>query len=261
MKISTFHTVKKWFLVICLIISIATVRAQSFNITGGTNPPNTITDTIPCTVSEDLTFYVNNLTSDNLELKWKVITNTLPIAHNTIAAGGCWFIATGDWEMHGITPSPVGVENNPFPIPAYKDSMRMDLFVDPEQIKGSGKLVIEIYEASNPSGTTQTITWNVTGCTTGSICTVGIIETADNTRFIVYPNPAEEFITMELVKGCNRPIGSVQIYNMVGEMLLEFNEVKSNTLKMDVSALPAGAYFIKRNDKDGVSVKRFFKIK
>lgn len=253
MKTSTLFNTKKLLLVVCFCASVSFLNAQTFSIL----PSNTRNINLPCdslTPHGD-TVYIQNLTSNTMKLSYvTTLVQNLPDEDN------CWTYMLCDWELcrPGIPRDTIHPDEL---IPANSQHQEMAFDMITYNIKGQGKVMIKIFETNNPSNF-QIVTWNITGCTTGDVCSSsGIFETKDNSRFTVYPNPAEGFITMELVKGYHKPIGSVQIYNLVGEMLLEYNGIRSNTLKMDVSKLPAGAYFIKRNDTDGVSVKQFFKVK
>ena len=258
MKLFTvLHSTKTLMLAGVFITSAASFAQTNFTI----HPTGAITDVVDCDTPKEFHFYVDNANPTPVTLEWKVTINTLPLGQDIMGENGCWSNQLCDWNLCKILPD-IGVVQSPSEIPANTLNNDMKLLINPMQIKGSGQVVIEIYEVAHPTNS-KTLTWNITGCSTGTTCTVGIPENEVNNLFAVYPNPAQNYITMERVKNNNAvAIGTVQIYSLVGEKLLQFNEANNNLLKMDISSLPAGAYFVKRyNATEGTSVKQFFKIK
>lgn len=68
----------------------------------------------------------------------------------------------------------------------------------------------------------------------------------------LYPNPARDFIAID----SSESISEIKVYNMLGELILEFNDTQK-TNSLDLTSLTPGLYFI------GVSVegtKRNFRI-
>ena len=66
-------------------------------------------------------------------------------------------------------------------------------------------------------------------------------EYEENDTFKVFPNPTKEILNVVFAK----PItGELNIMDAVGRILIKQNLAKQNTLKMDVSALPKGIYFM-----------------
>ena len=67
--------------------------------------------------------------------------------------------------------------------------------------------------------------------------------------FILYPNPSNNFIVVK-----SEEIGDVEIYNLLGEKLLESR--KYTLLKeIDISVLPKGLYIIKLGEISSKFVK------
>jgi hypothetical protein len=60
----------------------------------------------------------------------------------------------------------------------------------------------------------------------------------------VYPNPATSEITITA-----NNINSVQVMNMLGQVVYNKAYVQQKKLTIDISALPTGMYFIKVNDE------------
>ena len=82
-------------------------------------------------------------------------------------------------------------------------------------------------------------------------------ETAIN-EVIIYPNPAQDFIyisSKHLIKNeC-----TIEIYDIAGKLVQEEIIRASDNLKIDISALKAGIYFINYRDKNGFSNQKFVK--
>lgn len=72
----------------------------------------------------------------------------------------------------------------------------------------------------------------------------------------VYPNPAKESITLST----DVSVRSVEIYNNLGQVVLQKNSNFSNTNTFDISNLTSGVYIMTINSTDGASqTKRFIK--
>jgi hypothetical protein len=70
----------------------------------------------------------------------------------------------------------------------------------------------------------------------------------------IYPNPAEEWIVVSLKSLVN----TIEILDVLGRVMLrneasnqQINKLSTQQLKLDVSALPNGIYFIKITDEKG----------
>ena len=248
MKSSIFSQTKILFIISWCFASMTSVMSQTFSIL----PSNAISDTAACGTSPHAnTIYISNPTSSALDLKYTVVSNAMP----DIA---CWDYMFCDWnQCFPYLPSGTTYPQVLIPANTYTASMILD--VTPFNNKGQGSFVITILETNNPSNS-QTVTWNIYGCQTGTNCTAGIFETVDNNNFVLFPNPAEDFINVEITNSY-KPCSSIQVYNVVGEKLLEYSGIKNNKTKIDLTKLPAGGYFIKYYSGEGVSVKQFFKIK
>ena len=59
----------------------------------------------------------------------------------------------------------------------------------------------------------------------------------------VYPNPAQEKLTIELSDNNDRPDATVQIFDIIGRKMLTEN-IGSNNNVISVASLPAGSYFL-----------------
>jgi hypothetical protein len=74
------------------------------------------------------------------------------------------------------------------------------------------------------------------------------------TYFSLYPNPATSELNINLKSAIE--IISIQIYNTIGQLV---SVQTGNALKVDVSNLKTGNYFIKVNTNEGFSTSQFIK--
>jgi hypothetical protein len=248
---------KRILIVFCFFTFIKSAQAQSpFSII----PTNEITANIDCDSIKDFHFYIVNPNQTDISLQWRVKSNTLPKGNDMSGSGGCWDYMLCDWQLCVFQVPAVDFVVTRTPIKAQTTLNEMKLSPVPGKIKGSGKLVIEVFEKNFPSNS-QTITWNVTGCPTGDECTyVCIPENNNNPDFSVYPNPAEDLINVEIKTGLVKN-ASIQLYNLMGEKLMELNDLKDNFQKMDLKQLAPGGYFIRYTSGEGSSVQKIFKTK
>ncbi|MDD5570169.1 MAG: T9SS type A sorting domain-containing protein [Bacteroidales bacterium] len=81
------------------------------------------------------------------------------------------------------------------------------------------------------------------------------IENKNNLNEIhIYPNPANTQITIEF----SSQYSVVSIYNLSGQEIKKLRAM-SHELRVDISNLPSGIYFVKVVNEDGVSVGKFVK--
>ena len=73
--------------------------------------------------------------------------------------------------------------------------------------------------------------------------------------FSLYPNPASNFINIELDQSAYRN-NSMKIYNLLGELITE-KRVSTSRISLDVSNYPKGVYLININSEQGNKTKRF----
>jgi hypothetical protein len=71
------------------------------------------------------------------------------------------------------------------------------------------------------------------------------INEADDLGFSMYPNPSNNNLT---IKSANNPLTTVEIYNVTGQRVLNFNFSQSISEIMDVSNLTSGVYLVRIND-------------
>ena len=72
-------------------------------------------------------------------------------------------------------------------------------------------------------------------------CTVGINSLKTEKEFIIYPNPSNGIINIDM----DYPLDSyIEIYNTKGRIIYS-KPVISNQIKIDISVFPKGVYFVK----------------
>lgn len=74
--------------------------------------------------------------------------------------------------------------------------------------------------------------------------------------FAVYPNPVNNVLNIETKQAIE--VSSINIYNALGQLVLVVPNAQ-NVVKVDVSSLSAGNYFIKINSDKGASNTKFIK--
>ena len=79
--------------------------------------------------------------------------------------------------------------------------------------------------------------------------TVGIGETTENTIVSVYPNPASDVLHIQASR-----LHKVELMDMSGRLINS-----SDQHQIDISHLPAGAYFVRITTPENTTVKRFIK--
>ena len=83
------------------------------------------------------------------------------------------------------------------------------------------------------------------------LSTVGLNEQLA-TGIAIYPNPAQDLLTVEIMKGYSYNFNSLEIVNATGQLVLKLNEnISSNKTNIDVGNLTNGVYFLKINMENG----------
>lgn len=67
------------------------------------------------------------------------------------------------------------------------------------------------------------------------------INELNNSTMLIYPNPSENMITIESEKA----VGTVFLYNILGENVMRYNFEQQKTGKIDISSFENGVYFLK----------------
>jgi len=85
----------------------------------------------------------------------------------------------------------------------------------------------------------------------------------NSTGYIIFPNPTSDFIEISGIPEINRRVNptvdyafNIQIFNMLGELILTKENQNTEKQRIDVNGLVSGIYFI----KIGTAIKKFVKI-
>ncbi len=82
-----------------------------------------------------------------------------------------------------------------------------------------------------------------------------VTELEKNSSFIIYPNPAADFIE---VNKFNLQEVSISVADLTGRILIT-SEIYSTEIKIDISSLQSGIYFIELKTEKGISTSKFVK--
>jgi photosystem II stability/assembly factor-like uncharacterized protein len=87
--------------------------------------------------------------------------------------------------------------------------------------------------------------------------TTDVKENTEITTNIIYPNPARDCIVVQPSEGFKPSEGyDIQIFDMLGEIVLKVEQTPPSVQKIDVSKLSSGIYFIKIGNR----VEKFLKM-
>lgn len=207
----------RFLLIVAFLISLASV-GQTYNIF----PSNKLNVSAPYNEENKFKMYITNISSTTLTLQWKVISN------NLVAGWDC-FICDNVSCCKGVPESGI----LPYIDPGI--DVYLALNVNPKAISGMGILKLYLYEAGNPfSG--DTLTWVVNSTATG------LNQPDIQSTVTIFPNPASEYVMIDrnAVHSATSS-NTIFLYNSLGQLLIE-RKIDSVWEKLDITALPNGAY-------------------
>ncbi len=85
------------------------------------------------------------------------------------------------------------------------------------------------------------------------------IKTLDESLLVVAPNPTTGLVRLHLNGGFE--IQRVAVFNLMGMVVAEINNVNGNDAQTDLSQLASGIYFVQALTKDGVIIKKIEVVK
>jgi hypothetical protein len=83
------------------------------------------------------------------------------------------------------------------------------------------------------------------------------IDELDNNNFALYPNPSNGNIIIESLKFDN--INNVEIFDTTGKIVKQVESTFDNKVKVDISNLEKGIYFVRIKTENGVAFKPLLK--
>jgi hypothetical protein len=92
----------------------------------------------------------------------------------------------------------------------------------------------------------------------GEITTIpGNIISAENIS--VFPNPAADKLTINIVSNSNYQIREIEITDILGKQILSYSGLHTSTFHIDISQLPASHYQVRVNTGNGWATLPFIK--
>jgi hypothetical protein len=90
------------------------------------------------------------------------------------------------------------------------------------------------------------------------VCATSAIQELNSTNsFLIYPVPAENFISIENISA-SQTKNTLSIYNMQGQLILRQALPKEKNM-IDISAFENGLYVVKVESDNSIVVKKFVK--
>ena len=225
-----------------LLAAFTTARAQRLTISPADSVTVTAVDS-SALATVDAYIFLHNTHSDSIVIKWGVSSSQGPAQ---------WGLAFCDNRNCYNLPTPQRLS---LPV-APGDSIDMHAQFGAACVSGSGFIVISAsIQGDTNAPVILTYKANIT-----ATCATGINNLSNEDAIEVFPNPATDQISISGL-AINHNV-SVQVIDIQGRLLSTEDKIAGNNLSLNVSALPAGLYFIKKTDRqtNQVSTKRFSKI-
>jgi hypothetical protein len=212
----------KLLLIVFSFVSMIAM-AQSYSI----SPSSTLRESAVYNEENKFKMYFTNISNASINLAWKVISNDL-------VAGWDCYICDNVSCCKGVPQS----GTMPYLDPGI--DVFLALVVNPKTIPGNGTLKIYIYEDIDPSKG-DTLTWMVNSIATG-------LNTTDaNSAITVFPNPASDYVMIDMSVYHSMPLNTIAVYNSTGQLLIK-RTVNSASEKLDITAFPKGSYRVVISD-------------
>src|SRR5690606_15889610 len=88
--------------------------------------------------------------------------------------------------------------------------------------------------------------------------TTNDLKPADD-KILLFPNPADDILTLTLPEGYISKSAKMEVFNAVGQVVSRKSDIESVTQKLDVSDLSRGVYLIKISNGTDVVTRKFVK--
>jgi hypothetical protein len=97
--------------------------------------------------------------------------------------------------------------------------------------------------------------WMIDNIRLYSVDLGGGVETIQNPKFKIFPNPAEKSGTIELDRNYQQP--EIEIFNIYGQLLMQLTEYNKQTVNFDKQDLKSGIYFLKiKSDNQLIGIQK-----
>lgn len=185
--------------------------------------------------------YIENVTMNDIQLKWKLMANTLDTLkwdYSLCDNGNCY---------NGIP----AVAEFPVTKPGEQASLKLAIaFTEGVSRAGTGMTQFLVYNADDTTDA-DTVTFVADAV-------AGIFDIVpQDTRISIYPNPATDVINI-VSTDLDISKGSVSIYNALGAKINEITLTPSGINSVAVSQLPAGVYYVRFQGTAGDIATRTF---
>jgi hypothetical protein len=210
------------------------VKAQNYTI----SPNDTLIATAPYNELTIFDIFMQNTANNKISLSWSTISSSIPTGwdYSLCDLGTCY-----PGLPAGATMDSVNVGGQGF----------LGLNINPYSIPGTAMVRIYVYETGNQANG-DSLTWIINSAP------VNIDEVTIESIVNIYPNPAAGKINIQVSTEIR--LVSAELYTITGKKLSERSLAGFTQESFDISAYPAGVYFIRLIGEDGaIADKRFIK--
>jgi len=223
------NDIKFLWVVILFVITTHNSFAQSYSIT----PNDSMEGSVPFNDLYHFIIQQNNLTGDNIILSWEKISAEIPESWNAYLCdlGFCY----GNFPDSGTMDT----------VPAGEYGL-LSVGVNPFEISGTGVVQYSVWDEAHPEKV-DTLTWIINSENTTTI------NNSSPNKFIVYPNPAKNQIT---IYSSFEDKKNYKITNNNG-IIVGQGDSNSSQTQISLTTFPEGIYFIVIYDDRNVFSERF----
>jgi hypothetical protein len=98
---------------------------------------------------------------------------------------------------------------------------------------------------------------NSEGCVVmRNILVSGLVDSFENLEFVVFPNPAKDFVTVQFNQTANAKV-QLSVCNILGEELLIIDATNTNSIQLPLYGFSSGIYFIRVKNRASIGLKKF----
>jgi hypothetical protein len=215
-----------------LILFSVTVRAQK---TYTINPAKTVTFTAALNDITIHDIFMVNTGSGSIALTWEKISINVPSqwGYSMCDLGACYpGIPAGAHTMSTVSQGSTGF---------------LGLNIDPGSTSGTGQVKVRVYQNGFESSA-DTLTWHI------NTSIAGIHEVSLSNKIKIYPQPASDFIQLQLQPGVE--VKDICLYDISGKKVQSLN---LSAEKISISDLERGMYVLSIATKQGRAIKRIVK--
>ncbi|MFT3795165.1 T9SS type A sorting domain-containing protein [Flavobacterium sp.] len=215
---------------------ISTTYVDFVDVTTTTNCPGVFTVTVPdgyvvtsVATSYDMQTALNGWMSEQRSL---LVCNTTGVTETEVTSGVGGTTGTYSYERSGLDIADGATGTVEFELRAWRTY-------------GAGECDVVYNRVVNG-------TWTVTVTYTNQL-----IKTKEfgADSFAIYPNPAHDVVNITAKEN----ISEVGVYNLLGQQVLQKNNVNNNEIQLSTAGLPSGKYLVKITSENGVTTKSILK--